>query len=359
MSNTSTALLGLASIRRSGGVRIAIGFIAGVALLGCGSGGPDATSATGPTSAGAAPSAPVSDAVQSCGAHSIAVQVLGSGGPEITYNERASSGYLVWIDGAARILIDAGSGTAANFGRAGAQLEDLFAIGLSHLHVDHSADLPALVKASFFSQRTDDLPLFGPTGNRVMPAMRDYVQALFGETGAFRYLSGFANPEARARYHLLPQDVEANGRAEFVALHRDLAELGGSTTGALTLRAIPVTHGPLPALAWRVDVGEHSVTFSGDMSGARGSLPELAKGTDLLIAHNAIPQSASGGVTALHMQPSTIGEIAAQAQPGRLVLSHRMLRTLGAESETQAAIAEHFTGEVSFADDMDCLVLAP
>ena len=291
---------------------------------------------------------PPSSVAKNCGATGIAVQVLGSGGPEITYNDRASSGYLVWVDGVARVMIDAGAGTAANFGRSGARVEDLDAILLSHLHVDHSADLPALVKASFFGSRRNNLPVFGPTGNQVMPGTSEYIQALFGTNGAYRYLSGFADAEIVSAYNLVVDDVTATGRAVVRALSNDV----------LDVQAIPVTHGPLPALAWRVDIGEHSVTFSGDMSGARETLPELALDTDLLIAHNAIPQTAKGGVTKLHMRPSTIGKIASQAKVGRLVLSHRMRRALGQEAQTTAAIGEHYTGAVGFAEDMDCLVLS-
>jgi hypothetical protein len=44
---------------------------------------------------------------QNCGEKGVAVQVLGSGGPELQ-DKRASSSYLVWQDGQARALIDAG-----------------------------------------------------------------------------------------------------------------------------------------------------------------------------------------------------------------------------------------------------------
>ena len=54
----------------------------------------------------------------------IALQVLGSGGP-IADDGRASSGYLVWVDGTARVLIDAGGGTFLRFAEAGARFEDL------------------------------------------------------------------------------------------------------------------------------------------------------------------------------------------------------------------------------------------
>lgn len=46
----------------------------------------------------------------------VAVQVLGSGGPEIG-DKRASSAYLVWQNGRARALIDMGAGAALRFGR--------------------------------------------------------------------------------------------------------------------------------------------------------------------------------------------------------------------------------------------------
>lgn len=56
----------------------------------------------------------------------------------------------------------------------------------------------------------------------------------------------------------------------------------------------------------------------------------------------------------LHMPPSVIGKIAANAHVKRLILSHRMLRTLGKENETQAEINRSFSGPVAFANDLDC-----
>src|SRR4029077_12291613 len=43
---------------------------------------------------------------QSCRSQGIAVQVLGSGGPELQ-DKRASSSYLLWQDGRARVVLDA------------------------------------------------------------------------------------------------------------------------------------------------------------------------------------------------------------------------------------------------------------
>jgi len=79
-------------------------------------------------------------------AEGVAVQVLGSGGP-IADDARASSAYLVWVDGKARIMIDAGGGSFLRFGEAQASFRDLDFIGLSHFHADHSAGFAALLKS--------------------------------------------------------------------------------------------------------------------------------------------------------------------------------------------------------------------
>lgn len=66
---------------------------------------------------------------------SISVQVLGSGGPD-SDDARASAGYLVWIDGQARLLVDAGGGVFLRFGEAKARFDMLDAIAITHLHAD-------------------------------------------------------------------------------------------------------------------------------------------------------------------------------------------------------------------------------
>jgi ribonuclease BN (tRNA processing enzyme) len=41
-------------------------------------------------------------------------------------------------------------------------MQDLDAILFSHLHIDHAADFPTLIKSSYFEERTRALPVFGP-----------------------------------------------------------------------------------------------------------------------------------------------------------------------------------------------------
>jgi len=272
----------------------------------------------------------------------VSLQVLGSGGPELD-SERASSSYLVWLDGRARLLVDAGAGSAQRFAASGARIEDLQAIAFTHLHVDHSVDLPAFVKASFFGPRNQDLPILGPAGNALMPATSEFLQRLFGAQGAWGYLSDYFEPHQRGDYLLKPTNVPL--QPQRITRY--------PLTTELTLSAIPVHHGPIAAVAWRVDVAGCAITFSGDMSNRHQTLALLARGSDLLVMHNAIPEGATGVARRLHMPPSEIGRIAARARVGKVLISHRMQRTLGREAETLAAIRRYYDGPVEFSDDLD------
>lgn len=281
----------------------------------------------------------------SCGATGVALQVLGSGGPELTAG-RASSSYLIWVDGKARVLIDAGGGSALRFGESGAKIADLDFVLFSHLHVDHSADFPALIKASFFIERKRELPVYGPAGNDIMPATTAFVAGLFDAPGGvYRYLSAFVSGEDS--YRIKAQNVMLkDGETRVIA--------GNSS---VKVSAAKVIHGPIPALGWRVDAGNNSIVFSGDMNGEDAGFTALAQGADILVAHNAVPDGAQGVERKLHMPPSVIGEIAVKAKVGQVVLSHRMLRTLGKEQQTLAAISKSYSGKVSLADDLACYPL--
>src|SRR3974377_1719489 len=126
---------------------------------------------------------------QSCGSTGLAMQVLGSGGPEVE-DRRASTSYLVWQDGRARVIVDAGGGSALRFGESGAKMSQVDVFLFSHFHVDHTSDFPAFVFSSWFGDRKRPLPAFGPSGNEYMPSTTEFVRDLFNDPhGAWRYLS--------------------------------------------------------------------------------------------------------------------------------------------------------------------------
>lgn len=283
-----------------------------------------------------------------CGTSPLQLQVLGSGGPEFGDN-RASTSYLIWYRGKARALVDFGGGAALRFEQSGANISDLFLVMFTHLHVDHSADFPALVKASYFSDRKKVLPVYGPAGNSYLPATDEFLNRLISGKGVWPYLSDYlpGTQDSDVSFRFRPIAVKTDGKKIVEAF----------STPEIKASAVPVHHGPLPALAWRIDTNDGSITISGDMNGDFKTLEKLAKNTDLLVAHHAVPEGASGVARSLHMPPSVIADIADNTQAKQLVLSHLMKRTIGREKETQKIVAGRYQGEVHFANDLDCFTV--
>jgi ribonuclease BN (tRNA processing enzyme) len=292
---------------------------------------------------------------EGCGNDGVAVQVLGSGGPELTAG-RASSGYLVWVEGRPRVLVDAGGGVMLRFAEAGARVADLNAILFTQLHADHSADFPALVKAASFEARTQVLPVYGPAGSRHMPATVAFVRDLFDPArGAYRYLGDYLSPLSKTAWKLAPHDVRSKPpRLPVGRKPADGEPIPVFRNEYLAVSAIPVAHSDAPALAWRIETGGKSVVFSGDTSGAGDALARLARGADVLIASHAVAEDAGEAERLLHMPPSRIGEIARTAQVRQVVLSHRTRRTFGREEDSAAQVRRHYGGPVAFANDLDC-----
>jgi ribonuclease BN (tRNA processing enzyme) len=301
----------------------------------------------------AAPLAAV--AAQGCGDNGLQVQVLGSGGTPVTAG-RAATSHLVWIEGKARVLVDAGDGAALRFAEAGASSADLDTILFTHLHADHSAGFPVLIESSLAQKRERPLPVYGPPGNRFMPSTVTFVRDLLDPTrGAYRYLGAdLLSPLARGAYRLEPHDVRDKPPKLPVTRRNDGEPILAFANARLRALATPVPHGQVPALAWRVEVNGKSVVFAGDAAAAGERLLDLARDADLLVAANAVREEASAEERALYLPPSAIGRLAKNAGVKQLVLSHRTPRTLGHEDETTEHVRRHYDGPLAYANDLDC-----
>lgn len=274
------------------------------------------------------------------------LQILGSGGP-IADDGRASSGYLIWIGGKSRFLVDAGGGVFLRFGEAGARFEDLEHIAVSHFHTDHSSDLPALLKSGFFSGRSRALSISGPSGHGAFPGTVAYLQRLLSfDGGAYAYLGGYLDGSA-GLVKLAPLSINTK--------LSEPSRIFGNPAGDLEITAIGVPHGPVPALAYRIRAGGKSIVFSGDQNGNSDSFVQFASGPDVLVMHLAVPEGVSGAGRNLHAPPSRIGAIAAETGAGKLVLSHFMARSLDDLVAALQEIRSSYDGEVVVANDLQCL----
>jgi ribonuclease BN (tRNA processing enzyme) len=272
--------------------------------------------------------------------------VLGSGGPGAA--GRAASSYLVFIDGDARILVDAGPGSFARLGEAKASLSDTDIVLLTHLHIDHVGEIPGLFKARAVSGSGPIVfNVWGPTGSRgggenaYFPGTREFLHLLFGPKGAFAYLNDFAAP-ITLHAHDIPAPLE--NPAPLQILQQD----GFSVT------SIAGHHGDAPSVIYRIDHAGKSVTFSGDIDAwGLPALRNIAKSTDLLVFNTVVldPPGSPAILYTLHTPPSAIGRLAKEVGARALLLSH----ISPAVDESQRAVLDsirlNYAGRVTFAKD--------
>jgi ribonuclease BN (tRNA processing enzyme) len=273
--------------------------------------------------------------------------VLGSGGPGAT--GRAGAGYVVSVDGEPRILVDAGPGTFVRLGEAKVPLARIDIVLLTHLHIDHTGELAGLFKARAVSgDGPANIRIFGPTGHRgeggdaTFPSTSRFIDLLFGPDGAYSYLHDFAAP-----LKFDATDIDASGSAPTTP------KVIYSERG-LTISAIAGHHGDAPAVIYRIDYRNQSITFSGDID-AKGidNLTRIAQHTNLLVFNCVVldPPGSRPVLYTYHSPPKTIGVVAGESGAQSLLLSHLSPAIDQNRASVEASIREHYKGPLMFAED--------
>ncbi len=286
----------------------------------------------------------------------LAVTILGSGGP-MAMTQRASAGYVVYRDRVPRILVDGGGGTFERLGEG--RIFDLVRMDtwlFTHLHIDHSAEFPAIVKSMYFLRRgynkMSPLTVIGPDAWGDFPSTSEFVDAYFNkEHGIYRYFHHFMETIKAGDLSFDTKDL-AYDYDQVKSPEKIL------TRDGMSISYIPVMHGPraskTPAVAYRVDYAGQSITFSGDLNSKSGNLVRLAKGSDILIYDAALgPAQDFDPPEVFHTPPADIGRAAKEAGVKTLVLSHFMPPYVPMKIERiLAAVKDEFDGEVILAEDL-------
>ena len=289
---------------------------------------------------------PSAKAQQPAAKHSVArvppameLIVLGSGGPRSF--GRGETSYIVSIAGVPRILVDAGSGAFVEIGKLNLDLDKMDVVLLTHLHIDHSVDLPSIFNARALAA---DGPItyhvFGPDAGGEFPSTTKFLHLIFDRGGIYEYQRGFGVEET------------IDGKDLPTALNTPETEI--FSDGDLHIREIATHHGDCPSVGYRVEFKKQSITFAGDMdASALANLEQLAKGTDLLVVHAAIldPPDTPAILLTLHTPPKQLGEAAHVAGARRVLLSHIPPVVEDRQAEVLRSIRISYQGPVDLAHD--------
>jgi ribonuclease BN (tRNA processing enzyme) len=280
------------------------------------------------------------------------------GGPSINLNRSEASSVIV-VNGQP-YLIDCGYGTLRALVQANITLASVTNVFITHLHDDHTADIPAMLSHKWTgSQNPRATTVHGPYGTAAM------VQ------GAIAFFK--ANTEIRT----VDEGRTVKPEAVFSGKDYDAPKIRELFRDErVTVTAIENDHYPdrakekMPyrSFAYRFKMADRSIVFSGDTTYST-RLIELARGADILVCEvmnmtnvqrgggsaapvntaSATGESIARHVRETHSTTAEVGRMAAEAKVKTVVLNHLIPGANGrgaTEDVYSAGIREHFSGEI-------------
>ena len=267
------------------------------------------------------------------------VVLLGTGGP---IPDASRAGPSTLVRGAGRtFLVDCGRGVLMRATAAGAAAGALTATLLTHLHSDHITDLNDVITTRWVTSfAPSPLAVVGPVGTQ---AVVDGILTSLASDISYRLAHHDDLTWAP------PVDVT------------EVAEGVVYDDGTVRILAAPTDHRPVePTVGYRIEAGGRAVVLAGDTVPCEG-LDRLAFGADVLVAtviredlirSIGIPRFLD--VCDYHSSVEQAAQTAARAGVRTLVLTHGVPPIApGAEHEWRALAANHFSGEVVVAADLD------
>ena len=227
--------------------------------------------------------------------------------------DRCQTSTLITLDNGRHYLFDCGEGATRQMVKADVNPADVEHLFFTHLHHDHCVGFPYFVLTSWIFSRKGPLKVHGPKGTK------RFVQHLF-EGGAFD-----ADIKARSAFPMRKANMEAL-RLEIT----EIAEGRIFDDGHMRITALWVEHIPrdiCECFGFRIEAEGKVVAISSDTKHCPNVI-RLARDADLLIHECTFPEAfiahrAKTGVgTFSHTSPSTVGQVAAEANAKALVATH-------------------------------------
>jgi ribonuclease BN (tRNA processing enzyme) len=250
----------------------------------------------------------------------IELTVLGSGTCALQ-RHRSMAGYAIRHQNHF-LLLDCGNGVLRRCLEAGLQPFDIDGILISHLHIDHIADIVPLLWGLKYApdlNRTKKLEFWGPPG---IQRFFENLPSVYG-----KWLNSFEFP-------LIVREVS---QQEF-------------EVGPWRAMALPMQHGTV-ANGYRLQSGEKVIAYSGD-TGECAEVIMLGRRADLLILECSFAEDK--GVEN-HLHAAQAARLGRQAECKQLLLTHFYPEC--DQKDILSICHREFSGVVELASDLQRLIL--
>ncbi len=277
--------------------------------------------------------------------------------------------------------IDCGLGSLNAFTNTGFTFEDLKSMFITHLHTDHLTDYGTFLMSGGYTAAKGRVPVtvYGPGPAGGLPPSRvgdpnpatidaaDPTPGLAATTRALQQAFAYTNnifirdmgtDDIAGLFDVV--EIPVPPGSDFENRSPATEPFPVMSDDNVTVTATLVSHYDVyPAFAFRFDLKESgvSVTFSGDTTKS-DNLIRLANDTDILVHEaqfslddayygNRFPP---GYLVRSHTSAAQVGEVAAAARAGHVILSHYEPTDLP-DSQWQNAIGKSFSGRLTVARD--------
>lgn len=292
--------------------------------------------------------------------------LLGTGAGPIPRKDRSQPANLL-IVGGRPYLIDAGNGVSRQLAQVGLVPSDIRNVFITHHHIDHNADVGALMSFAWIEDNKRN--------DKSVPPMRFYGPSSTADlvSAAQNYLS-IAERIFRAGVPMTPvagrfegHDIKADG----VVYRDDRIVVTAAENSHYQSAKAAATASADKSYSYRFDTPDRAIVFCGD-TGPSEALAKLALGAEVLVcevndldasmmefaATTQLPPPALKAVR-MHMEkqhitPEQIGLLAQKAGIKTVVLTHF---SPGMDGETDvsrysAGVRKHFSGAVIAGKDL-------
>ena len=284
--------------------------------------------------------------------YDIKLTFLGTGAPRPSPTRYGPS--ILLEAGESKLLVDAGPGMRQRIFQAGGfeLLTDIDTVLITHLHFDHTIELPNLWLTGWLFGRKKNMKVYGPEGTEEF--MNHFEQA-FDWDLRYRYLTNV---------HVEGSDLITTDIEPGVFYNQN----------GIKITAFDVAHLPLDpeteellglegaTFGYRVDYKGRSVVFSGDTRSLPGSkIIEISKGVDVLIHETQIPYPGDSKEAKLanvsmivHSSPEQVAYVFNETRP-RLGIYHHIIPPETTRDELLGMT--DYDGRMEVAEDLMTLMI--